>query len=251
MQLGWANELTRPAHRAAHSGHHPPRDPLRLRGARLLARRHGWRRDGGQRDAVGRRTAAGLPAAAQRAARVQAARGRAARARPRAQRPHRAGGAARLEAGTRYCYRFMGRRGRRSDVGTFRTAPRRRARTRRSSSPGPATPTSCPRWASAGRSGTPATCSAACVPSATTSTSTSATRSTRTARSRRLRQPVPGGPHGGQKWAKYKPNLGKRQLRSCAARRASTRTGTTTSSSTTSRPARTPSRTSSPASPRT
>ena len=33
----------------------------------------------------------------------------------------------RLDAGTRYFYRFVGRRGRRSDVGVFRTAPRSRA----------------------------------------------------------------------------------------------------------------------------
>ena len=43
------------------------------------------------------------------------------------QRQHGAGGVERLDAGTRYFYRFVGRRGRRSDAGVFRTAPRSRA----------------------------------------------------------------------------------------------------------------------------
>ena len=157
----------------------------------------------------------------------------------------------RLDAGTRYFYRFVGRRGRRSDVGVFRTAPRSRANaTIEFAWTGdtdflPAMGERRPFWNTGGifrrMRGERNDFNIHLGDTMYSDTEVEAPDD----------NPFPVALTVAQKWGKYKLNLGNASSARCAARRASTRTGTTTSSSTTSRPARTPSRTSSPASRRT
>ena len=149
-----------------------------------------------------------------------------------------------LDPGTRYVYRFVGKGGRRSAAGAFRTAPRPNANdTIEFAWTGdtdflPQKGETKPYWNNGGifrrmrAEGNHFNIHLGDTIYSDTEVEAPAQRS------------LPGGPDGG-------PEVGQVQAQprqplsasACAARRASTRTGTTTSSSTTSRRARTPSRT--------